>query len=178
MEIRKILAPIDFSDYSLKTLDYVTDLAKTLGAELVLLHVVEPVYYASPADLYGPSANIAMLMEEQRRMAQQHLDKLAERVREKGVSARTVLASGTAHQTIVDVARKEKTDLIVMATHGRTGLSHVLLGSVAERVVRAATCPVLTVRTDALRRRPASRRAGAGRAKPASRSRHPSRTRT
>jgi nucleotide-binding universal stress UspA family protein len=146
MTIRRIFVPIDFSDSSMRALDYAIDLGRTFGAELAVLFVVEPIYFATPGDLYGTSANLGMLLEEQRRTAREELKKLDERLKKRGVDAQTVLGSGVPHEVIVETAKVRKADLIVMATHGRSGLSHLLMGSVAEKVVRSATCPVLTVR--------------------------------
>ncbi|MBI4517411.1 MAG: universal stress protein [Deltaproteobacteria bacterium] len=144
--IKRILVPVDFSDTALQALDYAIEFGKPFRPELVVLFVVEPVYYATPADLYGPAANLSMLLDEQRRIGKEQLLRLAAELEKRGVNARTVLQTGTPFQVIVDTAERLKADLIVMATHGRTGLSHVLLGSVAERVVRSAACPVVTVR--------------------------------
>ena len=146
MLINRILIPIDFSEVSLQALDYTVELGKPFGAELVAVHVVEPIYYATPADVYGPSANLGMLLEEQQRVAAEQLAELEERLMKRGAKIETVLESGVPYQKIIEAAEQRKVDLIVMATHGRTGLSHLLLGSVAERVVRSAACPVLTVR--------------------------------
>lgn len=146
MTIRRIFVPIDFSDSSLRALDYAIELGRTFGARLSVLFVVEPIYFATPGDLYGTSANLGMLLEEQRRTAREELKKLDERLKKRGIDAETVLGSGVPHEVIVETAKTRKADLIVMATHGRSGLSHLLMGSVAEKVVRSATCPVLTVR--------------------------------
>jgi universal stress protein A len=164
MAIRRVLVPVDFSGDSLKALAYAGDLATAPRVELVLLHVIEPVYYATPADMYATNANLAMLLDEQRRVAKQQLDRLAAALQKKGRRARTLLKTGAPAPVIVDTAKSAKADLIVMSTHGRTGLAHMLLGSVAEKVVRAAACPVLTVRgggtaaASAGRRRRAARR--------------------
>jgi nucleotide-binding universal stress UspA family protein len=146
MLIKRILIPIDFSEMSLQALDYAVELGKPFGAELVAVHVVEPIYYATPADVYGPSANLGMLLDEQQRVAAEQLAELEDRLMKRGDKIETVLDSGVPYQKIVEAAEQRKADLIIMATHGRTGLSHLLLGSVAERVVRSAACPVLTVR--------------------------------
>ncbi len=152
MSIKRILVPVDFSKASLHALDYARAFAKPFRADLLVVHVVEPIYYATPVDMYAASPNVAMLIEEQRRMATAHLERLSADLSKKGQGHRTVLKSGAPAQVIVDTARSTKADLIIMATHGRTGLAHVFLGSVAERVVRTAACPVLTVRAPAGRR--------------------------
>lgn len=146
MTIRRVFVPIDFSESSVRALDYAIDLSRTFGARLLVLFVVEPIYFATPGDLYGTSANLGMLLEEQRRTAREELRKLDQRLKKRGVDAETMLGSGVPHEVIVDTAKARKADLIVMATHGRSGLSHLLMGSVAEKVVRSAGCPVLTVR--------------------------------
>jgi nucleotide-binding universal stress UspA family protein len=144
--IKRILVPVDFSDTSLHALDYAIEFGKPFKAALTVLFVVEPVYYATPADLYGPAADLGALLEEQRRIGKEQLARLAADLKKRRVPAQTVLQTGTAYQVITDAARKVKADLIVLGTHGRTGFTHLLLGSVAERVVRTAPCPVITVR--------------------------------
>jgi nucleotide-binding universal stress UspA family protein len=145
-KIKRILVPIDFSKTSLKALDYAVDFAKPLGAEVHALFVVEPIYYAVP-DLAGAAAGATVgLIEEQRQSGRQQLERLKARYARRHVKLRTLLQTGTPYQVIVDTAKSIKADMIVMSTHGRTGMTHLLVGSVAERVVRAASCPVLTIR--------------------------------
>jgi universal stress protein A len=144
MAIKRILVPVDFSDDSRNALAYARDFAKPLGAELSLLHVVEPIYYATPADMYVASPNVAMLLDEQRRLATKHLQRIAADLKKKGQRVRAAVKTGAPSQVIIDSTRGA--DLIIMGTHGRTGLVHMLMGSVAEKVVRGANCPVLTLR--------------------------------
>lgn len=158
MTLKKILVPLDFSEGSLQALDYAIALGEPFGAELLVLFVVEPVYYATPADLYGASANLSMLLDEQKRIAAEQLAELSRRLTKKRVRHRTFLDAGVPYQRITERVEQLKADLIVMATHGRTGLSHLLLGSVAEKVVRSAPCPVLTVRAAAAARKTAKSR--------------------
>lgn len=146
MTIKRVLVPVDFSRDSLAALDYALEFTKPFEAEVVLLHVIEPVYYATPADLYATSPNLALLLEEQRRAAQAQLEKLVQKIAGTRRKVRALLKSGAPAQVIAETAQKPKADLIIMATHGRTGLAHVLLGSVTERVLRIASCPVLVVR--------------------------------
>ena len=157
MRIRKILVPIDFSEGGQEALDYAAGLFAQDG-QIIILHVVEPLYYATPADLYGSAANLSVLLDEQQRFAKQQLAKVAQRLAKRGLQIKAVLETGLPYQTILDTAEKLKVDLIVMATHGRTGITHLLLGSVAEKVVRSARCPVLTVRTGAKKRRSPTRK--------------------
>lgn len=146
-KIKRILVPIDFSTYSMKALDYAADFAAPLGAELMVLFVVEPIYYAVP-DLAGAAAGtVGGLLEEQKKAGKAQLLKLQTRYAKKRIKLRTLLQTGTPYQSIVDAAKTLKADLVVMGTHGRTGIAHALLGSVAERVVRHCPCPVLTLRS-------------------------------
>jgi universal stress protein A len=159
MAIKRVLVPVDFSGDSLNALAYARDLVKPFNAEVVLVHVVEPIYYAAPADMYMTSPNLASIIDEQQRLAAQQLERIAGNLEKKGHRVRTVLKTGSPAQVIIDTAQRTGTDLIVMATHGHTGLAHLFMGSVAEKVVRAAACPVLTVRSTLLKKR--KRRKGA-----------------
>jgi nucleotide-binding universal stress UspA family protein len=146
MKLKRILVPVDFSKQSLRALDYAIDLARPTAAELVALFVIEPIYYAEP-DLAGVAAGpTGGLLEQQRSGGEKQLERLRTRLAKRRIALRTLLQTGTPYQVIVDTAQRLKADLIVISTHGRTGLSHLLMGSVAERVVRAAACPVLTIR--------------------------------
>lgn len=146
MAIERILVPIDFSDDSLNALGHARELAAAFDAELLLLHVIEPIYYATPADMYVTSPNISMLLDEQRAIAEQQLERLSGELTAQGRKHRTILKTGTPAQVIVEAADAAHANLIVMSTHGRSGLAHILLGSVAEKIVRHANCPVLTIR--------------------------------
>lgn len=146
MAVKKILVPTDFSADAASALSYAQDFAKATGAELLVLHVVEPIYYATPADMYVTTPNLTAILDEQRQLAKEQLAKLATNLNKRGHRCRTFLESGPAAQVIIDFASSKRCNLIIMATHGRTGLAHLLMGSVAERVVRTSSCPVLTVR--------------------------------
>ena len=146
MAIKSILVPVDFSADSLSALEYAGEFATTFKAELLVLYVVEPIYYAAPTDMYTASAESALLIEEQRRVGTEQLARLGADLKKKGLRFRTMVKGGSASRVIVETARASAADLIIMATHGRTGLAHMFMGSVAEKVVRSATCPVLTTR--------------------------------
>lgn len=137
-----ILVPIDFSEHSQRALTYAGALARNSKAAVILLHVVEPV--AMPDFEFHP------LMRERddlAKSANKRLGLLAGKVGLGGPHVfKTVVRHGTPFYEITDAARTLKVDLIVIATHGYTGIKHVVLGSTAERVVRHATCPVLVVR--------------------------------
>jgi universal stress protein A len=142
MEVHHILAPTDFSESSQQAIQYARELAQKFGATLVLLHVVElPPYLIEGLP---PSALGGTLLEELERQATSDLAQLLANEAEVKVVRRVVV--GIPYRRIVEVAEAEKLDLIVMATHGRTGFSHLFMGSVAERIVRTAPCPVLTIR--------------------------------
>src|SRR5262249_5908259 len=111
MPIKRILVPVDFSDDSLKALAYARDFGKPFGAELYVLYVVEPIYYAAPADMYATSPNIAMLLEEQQRIGAKHLARLNADLRKKGTRVRTLQKTGAAAPAIVDAAKRVKADL-------------------------------------------------------------------
>jgi nucleotide-binding universal stress UspA family protein len=142
MEIRQILAPTDFSESSKQAVASACELAQTFGAKLLLLHVVELPSY--PIEGLPPSHLGGTLLEDLEKQATSELAQVLAKEAEVKVVRRVVM--GIPYRKIVEVAEAEKVDLIVMATHGRTGLSHLVMGSVAERVVRTAPCPVLTIR--------------------------------
>jgi len=161
--IKRILVPVDFSAPSMQALDYAIDFGKPFNPEFVVIFVVELAYYADPS---GLTDTAGMVLNELERFGHEQLGRLAANLSKRHVTARTVLQIGTPSYVIVEMAKRLSADLIIMSTHGRTGLSHLLIGSVAEKVVRSATCPVLTVRGEGPSRRPSRRRAG-GRRRPA-----------
>jgi universal stress protein A len=146
MDIRHILAPTDFSDYSKKAISDAFELARTFGATLSLLHVLEPSPYLGEFTL--PTMGEELLGDLERQ-ASAALAQVLPEAQQAKIEVTRAVAIGSPAQKIVETAEAEHVDLIVMATHGRTGLSHLLIGSVAERVVRTAPCPVLTIRPPA-----------------------------
>jgi universal stress protein A len=142
LKIRDILVPLDFSEPSLKALKYAMAFAEQFGAKLTLLHVVEPIVVPDLA--YMP---LAIDHDRIAAGAKAKLEQLCKRNRlEPRLIRKKLVRTGTPFRAITDAARGLKVDLIIVATHGYTGLAHALLGSTAERVVRHAPCPVLTVR--------------------------------
>ena len=141
-QIKKILVPVDFSECARKALQYAIPLAKEHQAAITLLYVI-----ASPAYVGGEFGATQYQFEvETRASGEKELAKLiVDEVRGE-VSADTLVRSGSPALEIIEVAKQLAADLIVISTHGHTGLTHVFLGSVAEHVVRWAPCPVLVVR--------------------------------
>jgi nucleotide-binding universal stress UspA family protein len=141
--IHRLLVPIDFSAGSNKATEHAAALAAALGASIHLLHVVDESFASqAPWEFYMPDS------PRRGRTVQETESKLAAieaGFRRTGAKVTIEVRSGRAAREIVAVAADRGTDLIVMGTHGRTGLSHVMYGSVAEQVVRKATCPVLAV---------------------------------
>jgi universal stress protein A len=141
---KRILVPLDFSEQSLRALAYAKTLAKPFAASLDLLHVVPNPYIADPSGRYTPLPQ--NFLDELEQDARTRLNEVLTPDERKAFSVRSIVKVGDPLFEIVEYARLEHVDLIVMGTHGRTGISHLFLGSVAERVVRTAPCPVLTVR--------------------------------
>lgn len=140
--LKRVLFPTDFSPYSEKGLPYAVHLAKEFGATLVVLHVND-LPLVIPEYLPELSTSPTQDLEEYGR---ESLARLASTITEVPVESTQV--TGRPHVEIAKVVEEQSIDLVVMPTHGRTGVSHLLLGSVAEKVIRAAKCPVLTVRPD------------------------------
>jgi universal stress protein A len=140
----KILVPIDFTPHSAAAVHRAIDVAGRYDAELLLLYVYEPADYPLPDGyvVFTPEQLDRVTTEIQKRLEAARKD--AESAGARRVSSR--LTQGSPAQVILDLARDERFDLIVMGTHGRTGVGRWVLGSVAEKVVRGAPCPVLTVK--------------------------------
>ena len=141
--IGKILVPVDFSEHSQKALHYALAFASQFGAEVTLVHIVEQMVY--PGDWMYPPLAVTDFATEKR---EQMIGRLRALDAGSGVKTHHLVRLGRAWQEVVEIAREQKTDLIILATHGYTGIKHVLLGSVAEKILRHAPCPVLSVRAD------------------------------
>jgi nucleotide-binding universal stress UspA family protein len=142
---RRILHPSDFTSFSRAALRKAIEMAKTNRAELLLAHVVSPIVPV-PGDAYISPKMYDELAGSLRASAQKQLDKLAAQVKKARVKSRGFVLEGAPAEEIVRFAKGHRVDLIVMGTHGRAGLAKLFVGSVADRVVAAASCPVLTVR--------------------------------
>lgn len=143
MTVKHILVPTDLSEYADYALDYAIALAQTLQARLTLLHIL----HLTPLAMGDIGASgLVPYLEEMEADAQQRMQALLNRVHQEGLQGEMAVVQGVPFQTIVDMAGNEDVDMIVMGTHGRTGLTHALMGSIAEKVVRLAPCPVLVTR--------------------------------
>jgi nucleotide-binding universal stress UspA family protein len=139
----KICCPVDFSETSRAALEEAADLARRDRSELTLVHVSEPPPVGTEGALAGPRLAEAIAAEAEGQLEKWRVE--AEKISLGTVRAK-LIPQGLAAKEICHLAREEGFDLVVMGTHGRTGLRHLVLGSVAERVVREAHCPVLVVR--------------------------------
>jgi nucleotide-binding universal stress UspA family protein len=140
---RRIVAPTDFSSCAEEVWRLAQRAAERLGSELVLVHVfVDPPVYGDPA---GAAVAWTIVMETQQWVADE-LERWADAARKRGIRVRPVVRHGSPSVEIVELASEEHADVVMMGTHGRGGMSRLLLGSVADRVIRTAPCPVLTVR--------------------------------
>ena len=145
MDIHTILLPTDFSECGNYALSYAASLARTFKASIICLNVIEPIVptvgYSGMTEPL-PIADIAEQLEDS---AERELPKLAECDECAGLNVEELVVHGEAASEIVRVAKDREVDLIVIASHGRTGLGRILLGSVAEKVLHRTTCPILVV---------------------------------
>jgi nucleotide-binding universal stress UspA family protein len=142
--MRKILVPIDFSVHSKNALRYAVPMAEQFGASLHLVYVVEPTVY--PADLGFGQVVLPGVEDELRDKGSEELQNLIKKEIGKRVSATSNVRTGKPHQEILAEAAEQNVGMIIVATHGHTGMEHILFGSTAYRIVRSAHCPVLTIR--------------------------------
>lgn len=145
----KILVPVDFSELSKDTFFAAAELAKKINAQMIVMHVIDYIP-GSPFFLEGSLPENREYLVDVRISKERELDKLTEDEKVRGVPMHSIFVVGVAEKEIVEKAKRYRADLIVMSTHGRTGVSHFLLGSVAEQVVRKAPCPVLTLNPQVL----------------------------
>jgi nucleotide-binding universal stress UspA family protein len=143
--IRRILHPSDFSRASAAAFAKAVDMAKTNRAELLVVHVMAPVL-PFVGDGYVSPKVYEEIEARAHAEAQKQLNVLVAKAKKAGARVKSVLMEGMPHEQILRAARSKRADLVVLGTHGRTGLARLFIGSVASRVVSMATCPVLTVR--------------------------------
>ena len=147
MGTQRFLVPLDFSEYANQALDYAINLASKLGARLTLLHVIQSL------PLGGVDMGVTLpytYIQDLEAEIMENMHTCLERVTAAGLEGEIVVVHGVPFHEIIETAKTQQVALIIMGTHGRTGFQHVLLGSVAEKVVRLAPCPVLVARQPAV----------------------------
>jgi universal stress protein A len=142
---RRILHATDFSKASARALNEAVKQAKQNRAELLIVHVIEPTPYVA-GDEFGGEEIYIKLEDMAKRDSEASMSKLIRRLKKSNIKAQGLILKGSAHDQIVKAAKSKKADMIVIGTHGRTGLSKLFMGSVAGKVIALATCPVVTVR--------------------------------
>lgn len=146
IEIQRILLPTDFSSFSAAAARYACELAVRFDSELHVLHTLDHHLTSTPA--FGFGLDLPTFVSESKVAAEKKLAGFIDSVWSAGRTVVHFISEGSPQVEIVRYAREANIDLIVLSTHGRTGLSHVMLGSVAESVVRTSPCPVLTMRPE------------------------------
>jgi nucleotide-binding universal stress UspA family protein len=145
-QITHILVPVDFSTHAERALELAIAIAQRFGGSIELLHVVEDPFVSGAWNAEAFTPNIPELLDQLTANARRRLEAMKTAAAKDRIALAANVVTGEPSQTIVEHAKAGAFDLIVMSTHGRTGLTHLFLGSVAERVLRTAPCPVLTVR--------------------------------
>jgi len=147
LPFKKILCPTDFSEPACKAIKAAVELAQQFSAEMILLHVVGPVpVLETPTGL--ANFDVAAYQRELSTSAEESLNSRLTKHIPESVTARTLVTHGEAAHEIARVAEEEGVDLIVLSTHGESGWRHRIFGSVTEKVIRMADCPVLTIHLD------------------------------
>ena len=144
MQVNNILVPIDFSNHSQKALNYATEIAQSYNSRLQVLHIIEETMH--PAFSVTGKSSIFDLIPGIEDDCRKRTEKMLKAAVPDKVKSNIYIKGGRAASDIIKFAKENSTDLIVIATHGLTGLEHMLLGSVTEKVVRMAHCPVFTVK--------------------------------
>ena len=144
MKVNNILVPVDFSNHSQKALSYASEIAQSYNAQLQVLHIIEETMY--PAFSVTGKSSIFDLVPGIKDDSRKRIEKMLQEFVSDKLKSKVFVRGGRAANDIIKFAKENSTDLIVIATHGLTGLEHMLLGSVTEKVVRMAHCPVFTVK--------------------------------
>jgi universal stress protein A len=148
LQIRSILVPTDFSECGNYALSWAASVARTFGSSIICVHVIEPIVPTVGYSGMTEPLPIADISEQLEDSAERELPKLAECEEFQGLEVEELIVHGEAASEIVRVAKERNVDLIVVSSHGRTGLGRILFGSTAEAVVRHAPCPVLVVKPE------------------------------
>jgi universal stress protein A len=142
----KIVCPVDFSEFTDEIIEYGVSIAKKFDSELYLLHVIPNLNYFTPYESFLTPENLVTM----ERSIEKEIDKdFQKTIKKIDMPVKQAVKTGVTFVEILDYIKTEKIDLVVMGTHGRSGFEHILLGSVAEKIIRRSPCPVLTVRPKA-----------------------------
>jgi nucleotide-binding universal stress UspA family protein len=146
IQIKRVIHPTDFSENSKEALEFALAICEWHKADLTLLHVCEVLEFAPP-EYYMDKDEVSRQLKERIDAAKKELDRVAAGHRKPTFRIQPLVVTGKPFVEIIRVAKEQNADMIVLGTHGRTGLAHILIGSTSEKVVRKAPCPVLTVRS-------------------------------
>ncbi|HNQ46178.1 MAG TPA: universal stress protein [Syntrophorhabdus sp.] len=140
---KKILCPVDFSEFTDEILSYAEIIAKRFDSELHLIHVIPNLSYFTPYESFLTPENLVAIERNIEGEVGKDFDKITKKL---DFPFKRIIKTGVTSVEIIDYIKQQGIDLVVMGTHGRSGIEHILIGSVAEKVVRKSPCPVLTVR--------------------------------
>lgn len=140
---KKIVCPVDFSEFTDEILNCAVDIAKKYNAELHLIHIIPNLNYFTPYESFLTPENLIAIERNIEKEVDKDFDKITKTL---DMSVKKVVKTGVTFVEIIDYIKTEGIDLVVMGTHGRSAIEHILIGSVAEKVVRKSPCPVLTIR--------------------------------
>jgi nucleotide-binding universal stress UspA family protein len=143
---KKIVCPVDFSEFTDEIIEYGVSIAKKFDAELHLLHIIPNLNYFTPYESFLTPENLVAMERSIEREIEKDFENTIKKI---DMPVKKAIKTGVTFVEILDYIKTEKIDLVVMGTHGRSGFEHILLGSVAEKIIRRAPCPVLTVRPKA-----------------------------
>jgi len=148
INLETILVPTDFSEFSKYALQYAIAFAQTFKARIIMIHITpeREMDVIRQASVHMQGENFEELVKQRKAEDRKQLDEFIPPELKKGITVETIHRVGIPFMEIIKAAREKAVDLIVIATHGKSGLSHILFGSVAEKVVRKAPCPVLSIR--------------------------------
>jgi len=140
---KKILCPVDFSEFTDEILVYAVNIANRFNSELHLIHVIPNLNYFTPYESFLTPENLVAIERNIEGEVGKDFDKITKKL---NLPFKRIVKTGVTFVEIIDYIKQQEIDLVVMGTHGRSGIEHILIGSVAEKVVRKSPCPVLTVR--------------------------------
>jgi nucleotide-binding universal stress UspA family protein len=140
---KKIVCPIDFSEFTDEILKYAVNITKKFNAELHLIHIIPNLNYFTPYESFLTPENLVAIEKNIEKEVEEDFEKV---MKDIDMPLKKIVKTGVTFVEIIDYIKEEDIDLVVMGTHGRSGIEHILIGSVAEKVVRKSPCPVLTIR--------------------------------